>query len=220
LLGTDLKIGYLVPGIIVKSLPDKDASLVLIMGTEVLALLPKKYARQSYRVGDNLVAAVFQIEDTARQDALPKIFLSQKSPQFFKKIAELAFAELIEAGKIKIKRVAVVENGGFVKVAVEKLDGVDPVSACIPLLSEVKKYTDHTFTIVGYSTDMEEYIKDALRPAPKDKIGKVIYRRMLKEATVRVVPEYLGLFLGKGGANVSTAAKLLGITITVKKAEN
>ena len=32
-------------------------------------------------------------------------------------------------------------------------------------------------------------------------------------------PAYYGLFVGKGGANVATAAKLLDITILIRKAE-
>jgi transcription antitermination factor NusA-like protein len=34
-----------------------------------------------------------------------------------------------------------------------------------------------------------------------------------------VDPAYYGLFVGKGGANVATAAKLLDITILIRKVE-
>jgi transcription antitermination factor NusA-like protein len=104
-------------------------------------------------------------------------------------------------------------------MAVEGLDGVDPVKECLPYLPAMKAYTDDTVTLVGYSRDMKEYVRNALAPAPQDKIRKVIVSSTLREAIVGVDPAYYGLFVGKGGANVATAAKLLDITIRVKKSE-
>jgi transcription antitermination factor NusA-like protein len=66
---------------------------------------------------------------------------------------------------------------------------------------------------------MKEYIRNALVPAPPDKIRKVIYSSSIREAIVTVDPHYYGLFVGKGGANVATAAKLLDIAIRIKRAE-
>ena len=66
---------------------------------------------------------------------------------------------------------------------------------------------------------MKEYVKNALVPAPLDKVRKVIYSSTLREAVVGVDPAYYGLFVGKGGANVATAAKLLDITILIRKVE-
>jgi len=210
LLTTDIKIGYLLPGIVVKALPDYDASLVLIAGSDHLAQLPKKFSNKQYKVGDGIVAAVFQMKEN-------KIILSQKSPHYYRRIAELAFSDLIVRGLIKVKRVASVEKGKFVKIAVQKLNGVDPIGECISHLGNVKKYTDDTFTIVEYCEDMKQYIKNSLRPAPSDKIYTVTYLHKLREAIVKVAPEYFGYFLGREGANVSAAAKLLGITIRIKK---
>jgi hypothetical protein len=75
------KIGHLVPGIVVKSLPHYDASLVLIAGTELLALLPKAYAARQVRVGDNIVAVIFSMEPG-------RITLSQKHHQYYKRLIE------------------------------------------------------------------------------------------------------------------------------------
>ena len=66
---------------------------------------------------------------------------------------------------------------------------------------------------------MKEYVKNALVPAPLDRVRKVIYSSTLREAVVGVDPAYYGLFVGKGGANVATAAKLLDITILIRKVE-
>ncbi len=208
-----LKIGHLVPGVVVKSLPDHDAHLILISGTELLAFLPKRYVNRPCKAGQNLVACVFMLEKG-------KIILSQRSHHYYIRIAERAFAFLIEKEKIRIKRASSVQGAGFVKMAIEGLDGVDPVPACLPYLPAMKVYTDETITLVRYSKDMKEYVRNALAPAPQDKIRKVIFSSTLREAIVGVDPAYYGLFVGKSGANVATAAKLLDITIRVKKAED
>jgi hypothetical protein len=56
-----VKVGHLVPVTIVKALPNYDSYLTLIAGTELLALLPKKYANRIFRVGDTTLAAIFQM---------------------------------------------------------------------------------------------------------------------------------------------------------------
>lgn len=207
-----LKVGYLVPGVVVKSMPEHDSHLILISGTELLAFLPKKYSSRPYKVGQNLVACVFMLENS-------RIILSQRSHHYYIRIAERVFSALIDEEKIRIKRAASVSGAGFAKMAVESLNGIDPVRECLPYLPAMKAYTDETVTLVRYSRDIKEYIKSALAPAPLDRIRKVIYSSALREAIVGVDPAYYGLFVGKGGANVATAAKLLDITILIKKTE-
>lgn len=207
-----LKVGYLVSGVVVKSMPDYDSHLILISGTELLAFLPKKYANRPYKVGLTLVACVFMLENH-------RIILSQRSHHYYIRIAERIFSVLLEEEKIKIKRAASVTGAGFAKMAVEGLNGVDPVTECLPYLPAIKAYTDDTVTLVRYSRDIKEYVRNALAPAPPDKIRKVIYSSTLQEAVVGVDPDYYGLFVGKGGANVATAAKLLDITILIKKVD-
>ena len=208
-----LKVGYLVPGVVVKSMPDHDSHLILISGTELLAFLPKKYANRSYKVGQNLVACVFMLENH-------KIILSQRSHHYYIRLAERIFSTPIDGEKIRIKRAVSVTGAGFAKMAIEGLNGTDPVRECLPYLPAMKTYTDDTITLVRYSRDMKEYVRNALAPAPADKIRKVIFSHTLREAVVGVDPAYYGLFVGKGGANVATAAKLLDITILIRKAED
>jgi len=205
-----LKIGSLVPGCIVKALPDHESYLILISNTENLAFLPRKYANRPYKVGHNIIASVFILDSR-------KIILSQKSPQYFLRVAELIFEPLISEGKITVVRAASIINGGFVKIAVESKNGIDPVTACLPYLKEAKLYTDATITLIKYSPNMTEYIKNSFAPAPAGKIKKVIYSHNNREATVRVHEHYYGQFVGRGGANVATAAKLLDISIKIFK---
>jgi len=119
-----LKVGYLVPGVVVKSMPEHDSHLILISGTELLAFLPKKYANRPYKVGQNLLACVFMLENN-------RIILSQHCHHYYKRIAERAFSVLIEEEKIKIRRAATVAGAGFAKMAVEGLEGVKEASLTI-----------------------------------------------------------------------------------------
>ncbi len=204
------KIGHLVPGIVVKALPHYDASLVLIAGTELLAMLPKAYTGKPVKVGDNIVAVIFSIEPG-------RITLSQKHHQFYRRLIEFALMPFLSQGKIQLRRVVTIHSSGFVKASVEVLNGQSDVRAFVPHVKElVKAYTDDTITLVKYSQDIEEYIKNALVPAPSDKITEVIYLRQMEKAIVKVDHEYLGLFLGPKCANVASAAKLLRLQITVK----
>lgn len=205
-----LKVGYLVPVTVVKALPDYDSYLTLISGTELLALLPKKYTSKSHRVGDNLLASVFMIRGM-------RIVLSQKSPQFLRRLAEHLFSPIIQNGSIRVRRAASISTCRFVKIAVESLNGVDPVKECLPYIHEFKQYIEDTVTIVRYSPDMEQYIINALVPAPPERVKKVIYYKTSREAHVYVDGGYLGLFLGKGGMNVATASKLTNTSIMVFK---
>jgi len=207
-----LKVGYLVPGTIVKRLPHYDSFAVLLTGTEVVARLPERYANRKSLLGQSIVAAVFKFDED-------RMILSQRSPQFYRRILELALAPLINEEKVKVKRAASVEKGGFVKISIQSLNGIDPVKESIPYLKDVRMYTDSTITLVQHSDDIRQYIANALAPAPASKITKVIYSSNLREATVRVDPQYYGLFVGKGGVNAATAAKLLDIRILIKKAD-
>ena len=112
-------------------MPEHDSHLILISGTELLAFLPKKYANRPYKVGQNLLACVFMLENN-------RIILSQHCHHYYKRIAERAFSVLIEEEKIRIRRAATVAGAGFAKMAVEGLDGVDPVKECLPYLPAMK----------------------------------------------------------------------------------
>lgn len=203
-----IKIGHLIPIIVVKALPDYDSYLVLIAGGELLALLPKKYTSRPLKVGDITVASVFTMQGS-------RIVLTQRSPQFLRKIVELAVSPLLQEGKVVIKRAAMASGSRFAKVSVASLNGVDPVKQCLPYLKEVKQYTDDTITLVRYSEDMKEYIVSALAPAPAEKVRKVLFFPSIGEADVYVDRNYTGMFLGEKGKNVATAAKLVGVKINI-----
>jgi transcription antitermination factor NusA-like protein len=206
-----IRVGHIVPIMIAKALPDYDSYLAMVAGTEILAILPKKYAQQGYKVGESAFAAVFSIDNR-------RIVLSQRSHHYFKRILEGVLAPVFQKGIVKIKRIAVVENCRFAKVALESTNGVDPadpVAECLPYLKECKEFTDYTIMLISYSPDIREYIKHALAPAPAHLIRRVIYFETPHEADV-YVDGSPGLFFGKGGVNVAAAAKLTKVRINIK----
>jgi N utilization substance protein A len=207
---------------VVKALPDHDSLLTIIAGTELMALLPKKYANRVYRVGESTVASIFAVEGS-------RITLSQRSSQYFRKLVELLLSPLLLEGRVEVKRAATIIGARFAKVAVKgsnsgntsekwspkNLMDEDPLKICIPYLRDLKRYTDDTVTLVKFSPDLREYVINSLSPAPRERVKKVIHFQTLREVLVRVEPPYLGLFLGKGGMNVAVASKLVGVSIKI-----
>jgi len=203
-----VKVGHLVPVMVVKALPDRDSFLTLIAGTELMALLPKRYANKAYRVGESTIASIFAIEGE-------RITLSQRSSQYFRKLVELLLSPLLQEGRIEVKRAATVLNARFAKVSLRSLDGEDPLSVSIPYLKDLRRYTDDTITLVKFSPDLRDYVVNSLSPAPRERVKKVIHFQTLREVLVRVEPPYLGLFLGKGGMNAAVSSKLVGVSIRI-----
>jgi transcription antitermination factor NusA-like protein len=203
-----IRVGHVVPVMIAKALPDHDAYLTIVAGTEILAILPRKYAQKEYRVGDSAFAAVFSMDNRA-------IVLSQRSHHYFKRILEGVLAPVFRKGVLKIKRIAVVENCRFTKVALESTSGADPVTECLPYLKGCREFTDYTIMLIPYSPDIREYIRNALAPAPARLVRRVIYFEESGEADV-FVEGSPGLFFGKGGVNVAAAAKLTRVRINIK----
>jgi hypothetical protein len=205
-----LKVGHIVSGVVAQTRPDYSAYLVFLTGTEIYAFLPHEYAKERYRVGNDIIACILFLDGR-------RIVLSQTSSQYYRRVAEALFAPLINEGKIRIKRIARVREAGFVKIAIENLALKDEefLKECLPCLAGAKHYVNETITLVRYSTDIHEYIKEALVPAPKDKIWKVIYAHSSREARVTVDPRFISKFLGTRCSNVATAAKLLDIRIEI-----
>jgi len=207
-----IKVGYLVNAIVVKAIPDRDSYLTMIPGTEFLPLLPKRYTTRKYKIGDSFIASIYSIDGM-------RIILSCRSAQFYRKLTEHLLTPLIKEGKIRVKRVATLNNASFVKVSIQGLNEENPIKISIPYLKDLKKYIDETITLVEYSSDLREYVINSLAPAPKEGVKKVILFQELREVLVLVEPHYMGLFLGKGGLNVALASKLIKLKIKIDKEE-
>ena len=203
------KIGDFVLGRVVKALPDRDSYLILINGTQPFAVLPKQYADRPYRVKDTISAAVYRLGEVYP-------VLSQRCPHYIRRISESILRPVMATGEVRIRRVATGLCSPFVKIAVESDEGVDPVRLCVPYRQSYASYTRLMVSFVRYSTDLGRFIRNALAPAPVDRIRRIDVFREEQMARVLVPAECKGYFLGKGGMNVALASKLTSMAIELR----
>ncbi len=206
-----LNIGYLIPFLVIKALPDYDSYLVTLIDKGVLAQLPRRYAFKDYKIGETGWASVFNIQGS-------RVTLSQKSTQYVRKIMEHILSPLLKEKKIKVKRVAKMAAASFFKVAVESLCGMsnkDILNELRPYLKETKDYIAEKVIIVKYSDDALEYIINSLVPAPLNRIEQIMIRKDISQVKISVPEKYVGIFLGPKAMNVLTAAKLTGYNIKI-----
>ncbi|GJL52982.1 MAG: hypothetical protein NPIRA02_01140 [Nitrospirales bacterium] len=204
-----LKIGQLVVAMIVKNLPDQPGYLTLIgdAGSQ-LAVLPKALATRAFKIRDGLTAAVWNM-------GVHYPVLSQASVHYYRRIGELVLSPVIQEHQVRIRAVGSSLDSPFVKVAVESLDDRDPVSLCVPYLPDFARYTPKTISLIGYVSNPEDFIAQALNPAPRRWIREVNVYRESKMAQVIVERGSIARFLGRHGTNVAMASKLTGYRIRV-----
>ncbi|RMF99470.1 MAG: hypothetical protein D6726_12940 [Nitrospirae bacterium] len=210
-----IKVGYIVPFLVVKALPDYDSYFCNILGTELYALLPHKYAHEKYQVGGRGWAAIFKMEP-------PKIILSQKSPQFIRKIIESKCHEVLITNDLKVKRVARISGSDFCKVAIganstngKVLSSRDLYELFRGYKDELGEYIKGNIHFVKHSPKIEEYALNALAPAPIERVKRVIHYQSMNSVEIVVDKGDAGLFFGKKKANVITAKKLTGVEIEI-----
>ncbi|HPX80379.1 MAG TPA: hypothetical protein PLB95_00645 [Syntrophales bacterium] len=203
-----LKIGHLVPATVIKAMPDHDSYLMAIANSEIMALLAKENAGKTMQVGDCTAAVVHAFKGE-------RVLLTQQTAVFYRRLVEMLLSPLLMEGKVKVCHAAAIRGAGFAKVSIEGLNGCNPIQESMVYIHDAKEYTSSTITMVAYSHDKIEYIKNSLIPASRDHIQKVIYDKDAEEYTVYVSSLQKGVFLGRQGMNVATAAKLTGAKLNI-----
>lgn len=202
-------IGHLVTGRVVRAYPDRQAYLIWLHESNAFAVLPKQYADRAYKVKDAVSAAVFR--NTGDHPVL-----SQRSSLYFRRITESVLAPVIHGHGVLVHRVATVQRANFVKVAIRHGDpSQDPVPLCLPLVQAFSLRTTLTVSFVRYVDEIEEYIIEALNPAPARSVRRIELYREERRARVIVAKGSISYFLGKAAMNVAAASKLTGIAIQV-----
>ena len=200
-------IGHLVVGRVLKSYPDYNAYLIWLEEQHDWAVLPKQYADRPYRIRDIVTAAIYQ-----EGDRYP--ILSQRSACYFRKIAESVFEPALREAGVQVRRVASVEHASFVKIAISGLEGTGAaIKLCLPYVRTFQERTRMTASLVGYAVPLEEFIKQALTPAPIRAIRRVEVFREEQRARVIVEHGTISQFLGRGGVNAAAASKLTGVRV-------
>lgn len=199
-----IKINYLVLFQVVKKLPDHDSILCNIVGTQLFAQLPKKYAAHDYKIGDTGWAAVFEIKGA-------RITLTQRSPAYIRKLIEYLLHEPLANYDLHIKKIGIYQNLFKILIKTSKnLSNKDLNDIFKPYISssEIKKhFPDGKFLFVKYHENIEDLIKSLL--FYEDKIQRVVYFKSLSQATVYSENGSAGLLVGEKGKNLITAKKIL-----------
>ena len=192
-----------------RALPDYESYMVLLLASGLPALLPKKYAIKPYKVGEVGWATIFSLDGTYT-------IISQRCPQYTRKMLEyLLNDELTECG-LRICRVAKAEKSSQFKVAVKgEGNALELHRKTRHLKDTIAKYIYGSVYFIQYSSKPDEYVKNALLPAPPESIRKVILRKEINQMDVYVESAAAGVFLGKQGNNVASASKLTGYSIKI-----
>lgn len=204
-----LTVGYLSDFVVTRALPDHEAYLVLLVSCGLPALLPKKYAVKPYQKGESGWATVFSIEKSYT-------IISQRAPQYTRKMLEYLLNDELMATDLRIFRVAKTEQGQQYKIAVKGSGDVRELYKKVrPMKNAIANYIYGTVYFIKYERNPVEYVKNALLPAPRDQIIKVIHREEINQMEVQVDVASAGIFFGKNGNNVAAASKLTGYIIQI-----
>jgi N utilization substance protein A len=137
------------------------------------------------------------------------------------KLVELLFTREvpeIAGGSVEVKMIAR-EAGVRTKLAVASGNsGIDPVGSCVGqrgvrVQEIIKELNNEKIDIIPYYQERDKMIAAALAPAENLTIN---FDESKGIAVVIAPADQISLAIGRGGQNVRLAAKLLGISITIK----
>ncbi len=180
---------------------------------DALAFLPKSLTipGEKCNVGFSIRVLLKDVLTEPRNDN--QLILDRVSPLFIEKLFELEIPEVFEK-LVEIKKVVRIP-GYKSKVAVVSHDAnIDPVGTCVgvggvrikPILKELGT---EKIDIISWSDSLENFIKDALKPAIINRIELIDN----KNANVFLEEDQRSLAIGKMGQNISLASQLTGINI-------
>lgn len=186
-------------------LPDRKAFAVFLLSADVVAELPVELAGKPYfNTGSTVLATVY-----AR--VRRRIILTQRSSLFVRQLSEFVLTPLLQSGHTFVYKAAMVDGANFAKVAVS----TQSLSDVLLYLGEAKDYVDYPISAVEWDIKLERRLKNALKPARPELIEKInfIPAENPLRGEVYVKKGNAKRFLGAGGINIATAAKLLGFKI-------
>ncbi len=207
------KIGTMVTGQVLRM---EGKNVLLDIGRGNAYMPPKEQMRgEFYKSNARIAVYIKGIEEIGNRKT---IVVSRADGQLVKSLFEREVPE-INAGTVEIKLLAR-EAGVRTKVVVASNGGlsIDPVGSCVGqrgvrVQEIIKELNNEKIDIIPYYADMKQMIAAALSPAEG---LSIVYDDKLKTAEVTTPADQVSLTIGRGGQNVRLAAKLLGISITVK----
>jgi N utilization substance protein A len=182
-------------------------------GNELLLPKSEQIPSDFFRKGETVRAVVLRVDNDNNN---PKIILSRTSNLFLQRLLEQEVPE-INDGLITVRRIARIP-GERAKIAVESYDDrIDPVGACVGVKGSrihgiVRELRNENIDVVNYSSNIEIFIKRALRPA---EVSSLVMDQENHKVEVYLKPEEVSLAIGKGGSNIKLASMLTEYTIDV-----
>lgn len=209
------KEGTIVYGVVYKN--EHSGSIVKL--GDAFAFLPKSLMipEEKLSIGYSLRALLKEVLPEPRHEN--QLILDRSSVDFLSKLFELEIPEVFEK-LVEIKK-AVRAAGYKSKVAVVSHDSnIDPVGTCVgvggarikPILRELG---NEKIDIIEYSPEIENFIKDALKPAEINRVQMIDSLN----ANVWVDEDQRSFAIGKMGQNISLASQLTGVSIHLVKNE-
>jgi N utilization substance protein A len=181
-------------------------------------LLPyrEKLKNEEFKRGDRIKAVVVQVR---KENKGPQVVVSRTDSKFLAKLLELEIPEIAN-GNIEIKNI-VRQPGERAKVAVvtEEKD-IDPIGACIGvkgnrIMAISNELNGEKIDIIEWAENSLSFAKAALNPAKVEKI--FILNKKEKTLQAIVSKDQLSLAIGKKGANVRLASRLVDWKIEIKQ---
>ena len=181
-----------------------------------VAILPfsEQIRGERFNQGDTIRAFVQSINTERRSGGFVR--LSRADPRFVVRLFETEVPELTE-GMLEIKAIAR-DPGVRTKVAVEsKSPSVDPVGAFVGqrgvrVMTVKSELHGEQIDIINWPSDIAEFIGEALLPA--EVVGVEIDEEK-KRALVKTNEDQIPVAIGRGGQNLTLAAKLTGWEIVI-----
>jgi N utilization substance protein A len=211
------RVGELVTGIVKRF---ERGDMVIDLGrTEGLLPRREQSRAEHYNIGDRIRVVIIDVLKVSRG---PQIVVSRVNPELLIRLFEMEVPEIYD-GTVLIKG-AVREGGDRAKVAVHSIEpDVDPVGACVGMRgarvqSIIRELRGEKIDIVQWSSDIEQYAINALKPARVNRVTLVEGDENHLE--VIVDEDQLSLAIGKRGQNVRLAGKLLDIKIDIKSEDD
>jgi N utilization substance protein A len=168
---------------------------------------------EKYYSGQRIKLYLDKVIKTSRG---PELLISRTHKNLVKKLLELEIPE-IKSNLVEVKSIAR-DPGVRCKVAVRSIDEkIDPIGSCVGqkgvrVQNIMEELNGERIDIIGWSDNMEQYIKTSLAPA-KTAVVKLFENE--KRAKVYVQPDQRPLAIGKQGQNVRLASFLTGWEIDI-----
>jgi N utilization substance protein A len=205
------KKGELISGIVRRF--ERGSLVIDLGGAEAILPVREQVQRESYRVGDRIVAYVVEIDKSVRG---PQIIVSRGHKGLLEKLFEMEVPEIYD--KIVRVEASAREPGARSKIAVSSRDrDVDPVGACVGMKGSrvqavVQELRGEKIDIVPYDNDPARFVCNAIAPAS---VLRVLIDAAGHTMQLIVPDEKLSLAIGKKGQNVRLASHLTGWRIDI-----